>query len=205
MKQKIGSLLILFEFAIIGLHAQMREIYVDPVNPDNDVMKISMYNPGQGFVAFSNWVGYTTDSGRSYLQKYINTSNVDYNGFSVNLTFGFQIVGVQAFSSDTLLVYGNYGFVPAILYSTDQGNTFKLVYQSQLNAQQLTNGITDMTFPQNSQVGFAAEADRIIKTIDGGRTWNSIREDPNSFFSFIEPIDNNILFVFSTNAGTPKL
>jgi len=205
MKQKIGSLLILFELAIMSLQAQMREIYVDPTNPDNDVMKISMYNPAQGFVAFSNWVGYTTDSGRSYLQKYITTSNVDYNGFSVNLTFGFQIVGVQAFSSDTLLVYGNYGFVPAILYSTDQGNTFKLVYQSQLNAQQLTAGITDMYFPTNSNIGFATEADRIIKTGDGGRTWFSIREDPNSFFSFIEPVGNNTLFVFSTNNATPKL
>jgi len=65
--------------------------------------------------------------------------------------------------------------VPSILYSIDGGNTFKLIFHSQYNPNQLSGGITDMIFPQNDGIGYAVDADRILKTIDQGITWNAIQ------------------------------
>ena len=185
--------------------AQMRQLYVDPAQPDNDVKKISMYSYSEGYIAFTNWIGYTTDSGRTFIRKYIAVGNVDYNGYPVNLTFGFGISGLKAFNKDTLIVYGNYGAVPAILYSVDQGNTFKLVYLSQLNNGRLTDGITDLVFSQNNNTGFAIEADRIIKTSDRGKSWVTIRSDPGSYFERINYVDNNTLYVSNKEFSSPKL
>jgi len=36
-----------------SLHAQMRRVYTDPVDPQNSVMKLSMYRPDEGYIAFS--------------------------------------------------------------------------------------------------------------------------------------------------------
>jgi hypothetical protein len=196
-------------FISTGATAQMRQVFVDNLRANNNIHKISFISPAAGFVAFTNWIGYTTDSGRTFSKRYITNSNVNYNGYSVNLTFGFGISGIKAFSADTLIAYGNYGFVPAILYSTDGGNSYTLIYQSALNAQQLTNGITDMVFPQNTAIGYAVEADRIIKTTNRGKNWNIILSDPNSFYNFSEAVDDNTIFAVSqskvmktTNGGT---
>ncbi len=81
-------------------NSQLRQVYVD-VNEDNDIRKISFYSPSQGYIAFRDWIGFTTDSGRTFIQKYITATNVNYNGYSnVNLTFGFGIKGVKAFNQD---------------------------------------------------------------------------------------------------------
>jgi photosystem II stability/assembly factor-like uncharacterized protein len=175
----------------------MRKIFIDNSQADNDIRKISFYSPSDGYVAFAKWIGLTTDSGRNFIKKYITAGNVDYNGYQVNLTFGFGISGVKAFNANTLIVYGDYGFVPSILYSTDAGSTYKLVYQSQLNQQQYTGGISDIIFPRNTNTGYAVEADRITKTIDGGKTWFSVRNDPNSFFTHVEAVNDSFVFVFS--------
>ena len=103
--------------------AQMRQVYVD-VEENNHVVKTYFYSPSEGYVAFEHWIGYTTDSGRTYTKKYITNSNVNYNNYSVNLLFGFEINGVIAFNQNTLLVYGSYDNVPSILYSTNGGNSF---------------------------------------------------------------------------------
>jgi len=206
---KALAFLVLFQWIVSCSQAQMRQVFVDNIQPDNDLKKISFYSPTSGYIAFTKWIGFTTDSGRSFIKRTITTGNVDYNGYSVNLTFGFGISGVKSFSADSLIVYGNYGFVPAILYSTDSGISYKLIYQSQLNAQQLTDGVMDMVFPTNGPKGYAVEADRIIKTTDKGKTWSSVRNDANSFFNFLEALDDNTLFAFSnfkllrsTNGGT---
>jgi hypothetical protein len=178
--------------------AQLRQVYVDAQQADNNISRISFYSPSSGYVGFTYWVGYTQDSGRTFIKHYITTGNVNYNGYSVNLTFGFGIAGVKAFSADTLIVYGNYGFVPAILYSTDSGNQFTLVYQSQLNQGQLTSGITDIVFPQGKQIGYAVEADRIIRTTDGGRVWSAIYNDPGAFYIGLQGLDNTDLFAWSS-------
>lgn len=199
----VGICFILFQVFALSLSAQMRKVYDDSV--DNNIKKISFYSPSEGFVAFTDWIGYTKDSGRTFTKKYITQSNVDYNGFGVNLTFGFTIIGVKAFNSNTLIAYGDYSLVPSILYSTDGGSTFKLVYHSQFNSSQLSTGITDMIFPHEDFVGYAIDADRILKTTDQGVTWQVVRSDPGTFFNYLEATDNNNVFAFSTNYSTNKL
>ncbi|HVS95835.1 MAG TPA: FG-GAP-like repeat-containing protein [Puia sp.] len=184
--------------------AQLRQVYLDN-NATNAVQKISFYSPSQGFVGFQNWIGFTTDSGHSFTQRPITISNVNYNGYSVNLTFGFDILGVKGFDQNTLIVYGDYGLVPAILYSVDGGSTFKLVFQSQYNPTQFGTGITDMVFPQNDNIGFAVDADRILRTSDKGLTWNVAATYPGSFFDYLEAVDDNHVYAISTGRHTNKV
>lgn len=190
-------------------------MHIDTIATGNDIFKLSFYSPSHGYVASSglpdDWVGFTTDSGHTFTKKYISINNVDFNGHGVNLTFGFMIEGVKAFSQDTLIAYGHYGLVPSILTSYNGGNTFKLVYHNQYNNFQLSTGIRDMVFPQNDNVGYAIDADRILKTTNKGVTWNVVHINPNSYFDFLEAVDNNNVFAFSritdkllktTNGGT---
>src|SRR5687768_14671988 len=102
----------LFQLLSFQASSQMRQIYVETLQPDNEIRGISFYSPSHGFVGFKDWIGFTSDSGRNFVKKYITWSNVDYNGYSVNLTFGFTIEGVKAFSADTVIAYGDYGWVP---------------------------------------------------------------------------------------------
>ena len=185
--------------------AQMRKMFHDPAEPENEIYKISFYSPSAGYVAFRDFVGFTLDSGRTFTKKYIAISNVDFNGNTVNLTFGFGINGVKAFDQNTILVYGDYGLVPAILRSTNGGNNFKLVYHSQYDPLQLRNGITDMVFPENGNIGFAVDADRILKTANQGVTWNPVRNDPGSYFDHLESTDNNTIFAISKGWDKNKL
>lgn len=148
---KTWFLLAAFVFLQVKSFSQMREIYLDTVVAENEIYKLSFYTASTGFVAFRDWIGFTTDSGRTFTKKYITTGNVDYNGYSVNLTFGFGINGVKAFNKDTLIAYGNYGFVPAILYSTNGGNNFKLIFHSLFDPTHFNSGITDMVFPANNE------------------------------------------------------
>ncbi len=122
-----------------------------------------------------------------------------------DLTGGFQVSGVQAFSRDTFLLYGNFEQNPAILYSDNFGGYYKLIYQSQANTSHLTYGIQDMVFPKHTNTGYAVEADRIIKTTDRGKTWFAVYTSTGSFFNFIEAIDDNTLFAFNTDSWTNKM
>ncbi len=106
--------------------AQFREIF-NGGNVNRDITGMSFINPSTGFVSFTSNVGYTTDSGRTYITRIVSPANTNYNGYSVNLTFGFLTAGVHAFSSSSLLLYGHFGGAPSILYSSDQGLTWKLV------------------------------------------------------------------------------
>ncbi|MBS1565384.1 MAG: hypothetical protein JST39_13415, partial [Bacteroidetes bacterium] len=187
-----------------GAAAQMRQVYLDN-NTNNHIRKICFYSGSEGYVSFTNWLGYTSDSGKTFTPKYVTTTNVDINGYFPNWTFGFDIGGVKAFNKDTLILYGNFGQVPSILYSVNGGSTYKLVYQSQLILSTYSYGVTDMVFPANSNIGFATEADRMIRTTDRGKTWVSVREDAGSFFDYIEATDDNNLFVFATTPGKTKL
>ncbi len=183
----------------------MRQVYVDAQDEDNEIEKIDFYSPSEGYVAFSYWIGFTNDSGRTFSRKYITLSNVNYNGHNVNLTFGFGIKGVKAFNKDTVIAYGHYGAEPAILYSVDQANSFTVVYHAPLNSQQLTQGVMDMSFTSNPNIGFALDADRIIKTTNKGISWTVCRSDPNSFFDDVQAVDNNTVYAYSTNYAVKKL
>ena len=178
-------------FAPSSATAQMRKLYIDELEPANEIRKISFYTPAQGYVAFRDWIGFTADSGRTFTKKYITLSNVNYNGYGVNLTFGFGISGVKAFDQNNLIAYGDYGLVPAILRSTDGGQTFSLVFHNQFDPLRPYSWITDMVFPGNGNTGFAVDADRILKTTDKGLSWTVNSTKANFRFDNLEVIDNN--------------
>lgn len=201
MRPKIGIVLLLALLCHFAVNGQVREIYLD-TDPNNAVRKISFYSPNEGYVAFLEWLGYTTDSGRTMTKIYVTNTNVDFNGYGVNLTLGFDINGVIAFDKNNLLLYGDYGFVPTILSSQNGGANWKVIYWSQYNPSQLHTGVTDMVFPQSDNIGYAVDADRILTTSDKGQTWSVQLAAPGSYFDHIEAVDDNNLIVQSTDAGT---
>lgn len=158
---------------------QFRKIYLDS-DPDTYITGMHFLSVSQGWVASNKWVGYTQDSGHTITKKLITNANVDYKLQPVNLTFGFRISGVYAFSKDSLLVYGDYGFVPAILFSSNQGDTYTLIYHSTLQLSLENDGIQSMKFPGNGNTGYAVESNAILKTTNRGKSWNIIYGDLSS-------------------------
>ena len=77
MKRIVFNLLALYFifFCCISSNGQMRKIYFDEeavisqYQKNNAVLKFSFYTASEGFVAFSNSIGYTTDSGKSFIKK----------------------------------------------------------------------------------------------------------------------------------------
>lgn len=187
-------------------YTQMREIYANSDQTSNSLCKLSFYSPSQGFVAFSSWIGFTTDSGRTFAKKTITSDNVDYNGYNVNITFGFSIMGIKSFDHNTLIVYGDYGAIPAILSSVDGGNTYKLVFQSQINPLQvsISNGVSDMDFVPNTNTGFAVDEDRILKSTDQGLTWSIVSTSLKSYYNYVEALDVNNVFAGATYYDSPS-
>lgn len=180
--------------------AQMRQVYVDP-DQGNQITKLDLYSPSEGYVAFGYWIGYTADSGRTFVKKYITTSNVDYNGYLINYP-GFDIRGVKAFNKDTLIAYGDFGFVPSILYSTNGGNTFKLVFYSLLG--QMNQGITDMAFSADGNTGFAVDEERVVMTTNRGRTWAEVVRAPGEYLTGVE-VRGQTIYAYSKNNNSRNL
>jgi photosystem II stability/assembly factor-like uncharacterized protein len=206
--KRIITLAVTVFFFMSTASAQMREIYLNTSQTTNTLCSLSFYSPSQGFVAFSSFIGFTTDSGRTMSPRIITNNNVNYNGFSVNLTFGFDIMGIKAFDQNTLIAYGDYGAVPAILYSTDGGNTFTLIFQSQANPNQisLTNGIAAMDFAPGTNTGFAVDEDRILETTNNGLTWSVNSTNLSSYYNYVQTLDVNNVFVGCTyNNAASKL
>lgn len=187
-------------------NAQMRQLYYDSSYFMNGIKKASFYSQSQGYVCFYQSIGYTSDSGRTFTKKYVTPSNTDPNGFFVNTNNPFDYSGVFAINQNTILVYGNYVSVPSILYSTDGGNTYKVIYYSQYNGNP-QNSIFDMSFPERNGIGYAVDNDRVLKSVDGGLHWNIIRDAPGSDFHFIEATSNNDILLYRRpdNDNTPVL
>ncbi|WP_431216957.1 IPT/TIG domain-containing protein [Puia sp. P3] len=185
----------------------MRNIFQNTDARSYQLCKLGFYSPSQGFVAFPGWIGFTTDSGRTFIHKAITLSNVNYNGYSVNLTFGFDIMGIKAFDANNLIVYGDYGAIPAILYSGDGGNTFKVIFHSQIDPQQisLSNGVAAMDFVPGSHTGFAVDEDRILTTTDNGLTWSVNYTHLKSYYNYVQAPDANTVFAGCTYYDAPGI
>lgn len=185
-------LLVLFIifFASVRVSAQFHQVHIEP-DVDN-VVKMSFYKPNEGFVAFNKYIGYTVDSGRTFVQKTITNSNVDYSGLPVDLTFGFNINGVHAIDQNNILVYGDYSLAATILSSSDGGNTFKIIFYAipDLNSGPAPS-LTDMVFPQNDAAGYAVYDHHIIKTTDGGLSWSQNYTAGSSQLLSLQFIDDN--------------
>jgi large repetitive protein len=196
---RIAFLFLLFtQLHTLNASAQMRQVYVDN-DPNNEVRKISFYSPSEGFVATSKWIGYTADSGKTFTKKYITFSNVEYGLEQVNFTFGFTISGVKAFDQNNLLVYGDYGFVPAILRSTNGGSSFTLVFHSLGQPLELEGTIEDMIFPQGNSIGYAVDKDRLLRTNNGGQSWSQLFNIPDLRLNHLEAVDNNTVLAFTND------
>ncbi|WP_040626695.1 IPT/TIG domain-containing protein [Mucilaginibacter paludis] len=179
--------------------AQLRQIHVETA--ENHIYNGSLYTASEGYVSFLKSVGYTTDTGRTIIQKPINLTNVNFNNYTVNLTFGFEVTGIKAFNKNNIIVYGDYGLVPAILYSSDAGNTFKLVFHSQFSVIP-GSWITDMIFPSNGLIGYATDADRILKTVDGGVTWTVSNTLAGAHYTKLQALSDNVIYAFSSYGTT---
>ena len=164
-------ILTLLLFLSCDCFSQWRQKYAGS-NMDNDIKGIYFLNPSTGFVAFTTYIGYTQDSGQSYLQRNITVSNTNYNGYSVNLTFGFNASKVFAFTQDSLFVTGDYGFEPTILFSANQGQNWKVVFHLPYNPNSpvVNQGVTDIKFPGNASTGIAIHHEGILKSTDRGQT-----------------------------------
>lgn len=174
------TLCILFQLITLNIEAQFREKYKDQ-NQYNRIRGMSFVNPATGFIAFGNLIGYTEDSGHTYLEKPITLNNTNYNSYAVNLTFGFSPHGVHAFSKDSLLAYGDYGAESSILFSADRGQTWKLVsHRSFVLNQAISFTTSDMKFPGNGNIGIAINDKEILRTTDKGQTWNIVAQIPDA-------------------------
>lgn len=186
--------------------AQVRQIQLDTISTNNETLKLSFFSALEGYIASTgnstDWVGYTTDSGRTVTKKYINS--IVYQGLSVTSQF-FNINGLKAFNKDELIVYGLYFLTPAILSSSDGGITYEMVFYSIYNPVSPNIGITDMIFPGNGMTGYAVDEDRILKSVNKGKSWSVIKTDAGSRFGHVEAVNENSLFVFSTDYDANKL
>lgn len=202
MNVKKSILLLIVSLTAFIAVAQWRTCF-QGTDINNRVTGLSFYTPSTGYVATRKWVGYTTDSGRTVSKRFVTLSNVDYGTNNVGLTLGFAIEGVKAFSADTLLVYGDYGFEPSILYSLNGGSTWKLVYHKniRLDYLYLTNTVADMVFPGNGSAGFAVQGDEIIKSMDRGKTWQTISVQLNQQMFKLSFVDVNTGYA----AGSRKI
>lgn len=192
MTIRIVSLLVFASILCVSGNAQLRQIY-QSTEPQNDVRGLSFYSPAEGYVAYSNWVGYTTDSGRSYSRKFITSSNIDWNGYSPWNGNGFWTRGVKAFGKDTILVYGQLDDHAAILRSTNGGNSFKLVFYSWYKAY-IKNFIAAIDFARGDHVGYAIDGDRLLKTTNRGIGWSIAAVEPDAELVNLQVISNNEVF-----------
>lgn len=201
-----------FSLLFIEAASQMRHIHSNLSVEGNNIKRISFYNSSSGYIASTgtpnDWIGYTTDSGRTLIKRAITLTNVDFGSYSVNLTFGFMIEGVVAFDANNLLAYGNYGYVPAILKSINGGLTYQLVYHNPIGPN-IFSSLFNMVFPQNNQTGYAVDGFNILKTSNGGATWTRVYTGSTFSLGQLDAIDDNTVFAFSDDesatAPTGKL
>ncbi|WP_316788340.1 FG-GAP-like repeat-containing protein [Pedobacter frigoris] len=187
----------LLVFCVFAAEAQLNKLYQDS-DEDNELRKISFYSHSEGYIAFKKHIGFTTDGGKTFVKKQITNSNVNFNGNDINLTFGFAITGVKALDKNTLIVYGDYGLVPAILYSGDQGNTFKVVFHSKPSTSTFSY-IVDLVFPENGSIGFAIDEWRLLKTTDRGLTWKLVNYYGPNLKRIIGSSDLNLYILGNSN------
>jgi hypothetical protein len=199
-------ILLLTAFSSLYLHAQWRSIYQD-ADSSNPVVAASFFTPASGFVATYDWIGFSSDSGHTFQQRNPSFSNVNFNNYPVNLTFGFTASDIQAFGSNTLVVSGNYAWQPSVLYSSNGGMNWQLVYWAPLTSA-ASNSEYKMSFPGGGSTGYAVQSNEIIKTTNGGASWTSVYSAGGGFFTVSATSANTVyaagpnVLLKTTNGGT---
>ncbi len=151
---------------------QWRMAY-DGTNSNNEIKSASFINPSTGYIATQDWIGFTTDSGHTFQQRPITMGIINFNNYPVNLLFGFAVEDIHAFSVDTLLVSGDFGLEPSILYSTNGGASWLVVFHRGIpfNTVNIFNSMWQMEFPQRGSIGYAVHGDQVLKTTNRGQSW----------------------------------
>lgn len=195
----IASLLI-----SLAATAQLRE-KIRQIDHNTPLKAISFSTPKEGFFAATEkmfW--FTPDSLFTYEKREIRNDNVDFNGHTVNLTFGFIIDALHAFGKNELLIGGEYGGVPAILHSADNGQTFKLVFHHQAAFTQSLNGISKFVFPGNGNTGFAISLHHILRSTDRGKTWQILQTNTTHAFKSLSAPTASHVFVMGRAQGAEQ-
>lgn len=157
-----------------------REKYIGNTTSTSQINGMYFLTAAKGFAAFADKIGYTLDSGHTFSMRTVTGSNTNYNGYSVNLTFGFSPRGIYAFTQDSLLVYGDYGAEPSILFSADNGLNWKLMFHQDYSLDQdFSNSFFDLKF-LSSSVGIAINQKYIVETANRGQTWTVKKQIPLS-------------------------
>ena len=180
--------------------AQFREVYTEG-NPGFWIVGISFISGSTGYIATTNFIGFTQDSGRNFVRKHITPFNVDYNGYLPPFSVGFWPVGIQALHQDTLFVFGHIDNAPSILYSANGGNSWKLVHYTpyRVGASEENQGITDLKIQKNGNIGYAVHHDQVLKTTNRGQTWTVVGNFYEEKLGSITSAQFNTLYVVGRN------
>ncbi len=175
MKQFYWLILSCALFLSQSVVAQKRRSTIGDGKPGNTIRQLSFFSPKEGWVAAQGWIAFTADSGKTYSQRFIRPENVHLGLHNPNQQHGFRVEGVKALSRDTVLVYGDYSWQGAILYSTDAGNTFNLVWLDNTVSEGSTiPRVSDICFLSDKLYGLALTGEQCLYTEDGGLTWQKL-------------------------------
>lgn len=193
-------ILLIFFTLPLAIFSQWRIKY-DGTNLNNDIKSVSFITPSTGYLASEDWIGFSTDSGRTIQRRDITMSNIDFSSYSVNLLFGFSIEDIHAFSTDTLIVSGDFGFEPSILYSTDGGATWLVVAHRPIpfNTVNLFNSMWRLEFTGRGSTGFAIHGDQVLRTTNRGQTWQTVLQATNAELHYISFVNSQTGFVAGPN------
>ncbi|RYY26557.1 MAG: hypothetical protein EOO04_10615 [Chitinophagaceae bacterium] len=182
------------------VYAQMREIYASPLAEVGPVKRIDFFSPKEGFVAFTDGIGFSNDTAHSFRYfNYITSANVDFAYWGINAASKFFINGVKAFDNNTILVYGNYPNAPAILRSTDGGKNFTIVLATvNWSGSPGKGGVTDMVNLKDRSITLAVDADHIYRSASKGLSWDTLQVIPDAHFTNIDGFDNGHVYAWST-------
>jgi photosystem II stability/assembly factor-like uncharacterized protein len=179
-----------------------RQKYSGSTDVNKQINGIYFLTPSTGFVAFTDRLGFTKDSGQTYTMRPISSANTDYNGYAVNLA-QFTATGVYAFSIDSLLLYGDFGAEPSILFSADQGLHWKLVFHQSFDLDpDIGNSFFDMKFISATK-GIALNQKYIVETMDKGQTWtvkSQIYSYSNSKFAKLSVPSASVAYAIAGNS-----
>lgn len=145
-----------------SLFAQWNKISAYPAAPSDSLKGIHMITEHEGFLAFRNFAGYTTDGGLSYSKREVQVTELTGGSFHFN--------GILALDKQIAFLYGRYAGRTVILKTADGGLSWKTVLNF-LPSNDLTEekGITHMRMVGNKLIAMHTTAMEI--STDNGESW----------------------------------
>lgn len=174
--------------------AQLKKVYTD-ADSNNHIRKIHFYSPTEGYVAFTKWIGFTQDGGKTFSQKRINQVSIDGLPYGGDIGLAIDIVGVYAFDKNNLLAYGDISGKPCILYSNDGAANYTMTYQGTFDMDNIFDDVNDMCFVPNGGAGFAISDNKILKATSKSSNWVVVNQTASAQFYKIKFVTASAGFV----------